>query len=100
MKEIRDKIITIRCTEKEREIIRRNASIGGEEVSDYIRNHIFDSNGNRTPHKKQKIRSIVEIQEEINTIMRSCTSSGFEKGEIERKVIEELKKGCLVLWEF
>lgn len=100
MKEIRDKIITIRCTEKEKEIISRNASIEGEEVSDYIRNHIFDSNGNRNPHKKLKMRFIVEYQEEINTFLRSCSCSGFEQGGREQKLIEELKKGCSLLWEF
>lgn len=97
LKSARKKVtVTFRCTKELNEKIEIKAKSIGENKSQFLSDCVEKGLKRKTRYDKGKGRSLVELQEAMNQMIRAFTS----EQEGEKAQILELEERMIKLWDF
>lgn len=97
----KDKMITIRCTEKERSMLERKANQQQKSLSEYMLDSGMAGVERRRDRDRKRVQQMVENQETFNALflMLEDMKEGEVSAEIQEK-IEEAMEGDGKLWRY
>ena len=96
-KYIKNEIIPIRVSKKEKEQIERKALKCNKSTSSYIRDSAVAGLERKRDKDKKQLRSMIESQELLNDISLLMDDQNHCSSQLKSK-LEELMKGELRLW--
>lgn len=95
----KDKIITIRCTEKERSILERKAIQQQKSLSEYMVDSGMAGVERRRDRDRKRVQQMIENQETFNDLFLMLED--MEEGKLSAEIlekIEEAMEGDKKLW--
>lgn len=98
MKEDRKtELITIRCTVKEKDLIKRKADERNKSVGVYVLDSSLANLERRSCKEKRRVRGMIERQNKLNEINKRVDEADFSLEEA-KEIIKNLLKEEMVVW--
>lgn len=96
----KDKVITLRCSDKEREQLESKAKNLGKSVSSYVLDCSIAGLERKKDKDKKRIKQMIQITEICNQIYKRLKDSDADIPEDIKCMIDLLMKGAEQLWQF
>lgn len=98
MQEIKDKYITVRCTENDKNIVIKAAKQKGKSVSELVIDSVLAGVERRTARERDRMAYLVRRQERLNRIMENLDKE-VAKGTVYEE-LQNMAKESLKEWEY
>ena len=92
MKETKSESITIRCTPKEKERIKRKAESKNINIGNYVLDSALAGLERRTTKERKRAVRMVERQEEYNHLYRKLMTNTLNESEMRSALLEIIER--------
>lgn len=99
MKNNKNCILSIRCSEDEKNLLLRSAEKRGKNISKYILDSALADNERKSDKEKRRVVILIENQMKCNDIYTYMESDNCSM-EVLKKMVKDLLEGGGRIWEF
>ncbi len=99
MKNNKNCILSIRCSEDEKNLLLRSAEKRGKNISRYILDSALAGNERKSDKEKRRVVVMIENQMKCNDIYTYMESDNCSM-EVLKKMVKDLLEGGGRIWEF
>ena len=99
MKNNKNCILSIRCSEDEKNLLLRSAEKRGKNISRYILDSALAGNERKSDKEKRRVVVMIENQMKCNDIYTYMESNNCSM-EVLKKMVKDLLEGGGRIWEF